>query len=50
MLMKLERCQQAVVLSERVQEDADSDQKQRGLRKFSRFSPCREEVLSHSLQ
>lgn len=50
MLLKLEHCQQAVVLSERVQEDTDSDQKQRGLRRFSRFSSCVEEALSHSLQ
>ena len=49
MLLKWEHCQQAVVLSETVQEDADSDQKQRSLRRLARFSPCVGEALSCSL-
>jgi len=49
MLLKWEHCQQAVVFYERVQEDADSDEKQRSLSRFSRFSPHVEEALSHSL-
>lgn len=49
MLLKWEHYQQAAVLSERMQEDADSDQKKRSLRRFSVCSPCMEEALSRSL-